>query len=273
MRLSDWALDPRLQSAHEQALRAYLQAPRLPREQWPVLMEAVDWLGLSTVVCDGRRLTFREFYETYIEARFADGFLRDLLTMADVEKEAPARQAMTARAISAWLEEVEGFSRRRPEGLRLLFYCLYWWSAFARGYAFEVRIFRDLTASGIAFDAHDLRKPTARRSRYDLTVLGLRGDVKYSTYFLNAEKLTDLHGDFFITRAFDPVQRTWLLIVVLTPMAWKQLNGDLEATTVEKLTSVLPAPAGFMLGETPFVVLGYDEWKQRVQRRQVAAGG
>jgi len=96
MRLSDFRLDPRLGIAHEQALWAYLQAPRLPREQWPVLMEAVDWLGLSTVVCDEGRFTFREFYETYIEACYADDFLRDLLTMADVEQEAPARQAAVA---------------------------------------------------------------------------------------------------------------------------------------------------------------------------------
>jgi len=104
-------------------------------------------------------------------------------------------------------------------------------------------------------------------------MLGLRGDVKYSTYFLNAETLAHLHSDFFITRAFDPGQRTWLLVVVMTQAAWEQLNGHLEPTIAENLTAVLPAPAGFILGETLVVVIGYKEWKQRVKMRQVAVGG
>jgi hypothetical protein len=58
-------------------------------------------------------------------------------------------------------------------------YCLYWWTAFARGYRFEVAVFRDLSASGIAFVAHDLRKRRERRSPYDLIVQRQRGDRLY----------------------------------------------------------------------------------------------
>jgi hypothetical protein len=39
---------------------------------------------------------------------------------------------------------------------------LYWWQMFARGYAFEIAIYRDLTASGIAHTAHGLRDRQAR---------------------------------------------------------------------------------------------------------------
>jgi hypothetical protein len=65
-----------------------------------------------------------------------------------------------------------------------LAYCLYFWESFAAGYAFEVEIFRDLSASGIRFKAHDIRTRRSRLSPYDLEIMGLRGDVKTSFYFL-----------------------------------------------------------------------------------------
>jgi hypothetical protein len=140
---------------------------------------------------------------------------------------------------------------------------------------FEVKVFRDLTESSVHFTAHDVTDAAARRSPYDLTglELGLRGDVKHSTYFLNAETLADLRCDFFITRAFDAARREWFPVAVLTLPAWTRLDGDTQPTTLSRLTAHLPQPSLVYVGETPMVVITYDDWKARVLARQTHEEG
>jgi hypothetical protein len=58
--------------------------------------------------------------------------------------------------------------------------------AFARGYALEVEIFRDLEASGVQFAAHDLSDRHQRFSSSDLTISKIAGDIKTSVYFVQA---------------------------------------------------------------------------------------
>jgi len=43
-------------------------------------------------------------------------------------------------------------------------YCLYWWSAFARGYIFALMAFRDMKVSGIKFTGHDISNRAERFS-------------------------------------------------------------------------------------------------------------
>ena len=109
----------------------------------------------------------------------------------------------------------------------LLAHWLYWWRAFAIGYAFEVQVFRDLSASGIAFKAHDIRTPTGRYSPYDLEVLGLYGDIKNSLYFLTAGRSPGMRHDFYISR-FRQMKRQRVMVALMQPAAWQLINGDAE---------------------------------------------
>jgi hypothetical protein len=114
-----------------------------------------------------------------------------------------------ARQLVQDLNQTAGFDRRDVACQLLLVYCLFWWHAFARGSLFEVRIFRDLTASGIEFAGHDSTDRTARQSPYDLVVSGMRGDIKSSTYFLSAETLGRLQSDFWLFRFLRKSHNIW----------------------------------------------------------------
>ena len=110
--------------------------------------------------------------------------------------ESPKITASFARQIRPTLQK-EGFLRRdEPYGVILQCYCLYWWQSFARGYAFEVTIMRDLIASGIEIQMHDIRDRLARLSPADLVVLDLLGNIKSSIYFLQEQSY--LPNDFYL---------------------------------------------------------------------------
>ncbi len=150
----------------------------------------------------------------------------------------------------------------------LLAYCLYWWYAFTVGYAFEVVILRDLTASGVAYHAHDLRDRQARRSPFDLVVLSFTGDVKTSTYFLHAVRSRGLPADFYITRLYDRPRRTPVLVVFLKRPAWDAIDGETQPTTLAALPGILPTVAEIRHSGRPLIVVEYEEWKARVLEHQ-----
>ena len=54
------------------------------------------------------------------------------------------------------------------ETVYLLVYCMYWWRAFAHGYAFEIEILRDLESLGLPLTAHDARDRAQRYTPSDL---------------------------------------------------------------------------------------------------------
>lgn len=152
MILSTININPQLHHAHQRVLLRYLiDDLGLSHNDWVTLTEAVDALSVSVMMVDGQEQTFRRFYEEQIDQQFADPFLSHLLTLTDVETEGRRVQAATAQEIGRLLDGLAGFSRDDHNCRLLLVYCLYWWSAFARGYIFEVTIHRDLTASGIQF--------------------------------------------------------------------------------------------------------------------------
>jgi len=70
-------------------------------------------------------------------------------------------------------------------------------------------MFRDLEASAIEFDAHDIRVRAERLSPYDLVVLEQLGDIKHTTYFLHAARAPRLRCDFYITRLYDSRRRRY----------------------------------------------------------------
>jgi hypothetical protein len=255
------------------ALTEYLRGEvRLTRAQWRRMREAANLLGQSTIAVQERNYTFTQFYEAFIDRQFANGFLQTLVTTGNVTQDAPHLQAGTARQIVQWMQGQEFYQKGSVESRLLLAFCLYWWGAFAVGYAFEVEIFHDLQATGVVFAGHDITNRAERMSAFDLPVLGLRGDVKYSTYFLTAEEGRTEGIDFFITRLYDEAKVRWLRVVFLTPAAWEAIDGDTLPATLESAASVLPAAVLLHLATATFVLVLYDDWKSRVLACQAAKG-
>jgi len=269
-------LDLRLHSEHQRALLGYLRDERtLRRQDWVMLSDAVDALGDSVVIVDGKEQRFRQFYSERIDAQYADPFLARLVTLTDAEEEGRRAQAAVAQEIGRLLDGAEGFSRDNNDCRLLLVYCLYWWAAFARGYIFEVIIFRDLAASGLQFVAHDLTRREERFASYDLLLLGLRGDIKHTTYFLTADCLSLLGSDFFITRWY--LGREWLRVAILRETAWAVLSlppcdDQRRMATLDEVELILPGASVFLIDRLALTALGYDQWKQRVLMLQLAGG-
>jgi hypothetical protein len=240
-----------------------------------MLSDAVNALGDSVVIVDGKEQRFRQFYSERIDARYADPFLARLVTLTDAEEEGRRAQAAVAQEIGRLLDGAEGFSRDNNDCRLLLVYCLYWWAAFARGYIFEVIIFCNLAASGLQFVAHDLTRREERFASYDLLLLGLRGDIKHTTYFLTADRLSLLDSDFFITRWY--LGREWLRVAILRETAWAVLSlppcdDQRRMATLDEVELILPGASVFLIDSLALTALGYDQWKQRVLMLQLAGG-
>lgn len=258
-------INPLLTVVHRRVLHEYLRGEgRLTREQWQMLREAIDLLEQSSLVIDEWEYTFKRFYNEFIDKRFAEPFLKALVRLKDVEKEAARLQAATAREIVTSVRLKEFYLKGDSNSHLLLTFCLYWWAAFAIGYIFEVEIFRDLEAARIPFVSHEITNRTERLSAYDLTVLGLRGDIKYSTYFLTAEGAHTTEIDFFITRLFDETNARWEKVVFLTPTAWAVINGRTIPVVLQEAVSVLPKAVAVEIGLETFVIILYKEWKERI---------
>lgn len=252
-------------TTHEQAVIAYLTDRVAGAPAWARVFTAFDLLEAAVLVVEEKRLSFRAVYTLLVDRPLADAYLADLLALQDVYQESPALQARYARMIGQSLAD-RGW--RRPETRLLYAYLLYWWGSFARGYALEVEIFRDLDASGVQFLAHDLRDPHARYSLSDLTVSGLAGDIKTSTYFVQAA--APLAHDFYIVRLAIK-GAVYTLVVMLQPDAWKKINGDTTPGTLDTLRDHIPAPVAIRHRGHTLVVLRYDSWKQRMLFQQGGA--
>ncbi len=169
--------------------------------------------------------------------------------------------SLDLRARELWRSDVPGTQF-------LVAFCLYWWQAFVRGYAFEITIYRDLTANGVVYTSHDLRDRTMRLSGSDLEVMGYQGDIKTSTYFVLARRSETLAQDFYITRMYQVALRSWQRAVWLKPHFWHDLNGSPTPVAYEDIWQVLPGVAEIALRGCKFVVVLYDDWKSRVVVRQ-----
>jgi hypothetical protein len=258
---------------HERVLTDYLRGEsRLSRTQWARLRAAVDLLAESTVAFQGSDYTFTQFYDEFIDRQFSDPFLEALETTRELAQEAPRLRAENARRIVQWVQGQAFYGAEQVGGRLLLTFCLYWWSAFALGYTFELEVFRDLQAAGVEFACHDITSRAERVSAFDLTVLGLRGDVKYSTYFLTAETVPAEGIDFFVTRLYDEAGTRWLTAVFLTPVAWAEIDGETTPVALADAASILPEPVSLTVADATFVLVLYDDWKARVKTRQQAEG-
>jgi hypothetical protein len=146
-------------------------------------------------------------------------------------------------------------------------YCLYWWRAFTLGHALEIEIQRDLESSGVRFEAHDLRRREERLSPYDLQVLGFKGDIKTSVYFLQAAGTRTLPHDFYITRIRGQ-KRTRTLVVFLQDGMWQAIDGETLLVLLEQVADTLPYAARIVQSGVELTVIDYQTWKEKVKRRQ-----
>ena len=177
-------LNPDLTQEHRRVIASYLaHHGRLRAGEWQMAFEAFDLLGQSYVTTEERVETFTDVYRRMIEDVYADPFIEQLLAIeTDVSTGGDRLKAATARRIQQDLSQAGFYQRANRGSMYLLAYSYYWWDSFARGYTFEMTIFRDLEAAGIEFVAHDITKRAERYSPADLIVLGQTGDIKTSTY-------------------------------------------------------------------------------------------
>jgi len=191
-----------------------------------------------------------------------------LVTCADVERDGARIQAEIARAVVEHFQNQGFFQPGIVETYYLLAFCLYRWWNFARGYIFEVNIFRDLEQSGIVFAAHDLSKPGERYSDFDLIVLGLKGDIKRLLYFLDDLARMPLAHDFYLTRLFHPQTRRPLLIAVMTKRAWDKIDGDTVIVPMEEAAWHLPKVVQADVQDITLFIADYNFWKGKVRAKQ-----
>jgi hypothetical protein len=239
----------------------------LGRDEWRQAIVAFDLLKNAAVLTDRGLLPFPVIYRQHIEEPYADDFIEQLYLEEQVEAVGVSQWATVARAIEPRLAQI-GLSRPNVPATRLIVaYCLYWWRAFTLGYALEVEIQRDLKASGIQFEAHDLRRREERLSPYDLLVLGFRGDIKTSVYFLQAARTRTLPHDFYITRIRGR-QQTRTLVVFMQAEMWQTINGETLLVLLEQMADALPQAMRIAHEGIELTVVDYETWKAKIRRRQ-----
>ena len=258
---------------HQFALKGYLgNPPQYNTPLWETIYEAIDLLETAQVLTDQSTWTFRQLYAEYVERPFANKYIEQLLATDNVSKDNARIAALFARQIVPTLQQAGLLGKELPESWLLLTYCVYWWQSFAKGYAFEVEIMRDLAESDIDFQMHDLRNPLERYSPADLTVLGLWGDIKTSTYFLQWQSEAQLRNDFYITRLYERgKERT--LVVFQKPAAWASIDGKTAVPgTLSNILNLLPTPVALEQRGIILIVVDYETWKQMVHDKQIEAG-
>jgi hypothetical protein len=237
------------------------------RVEWGQAIAAFDMLKNAAVLTEHGLSPFPVIYRQQVEEPYAGRFIEALYQAEDVAAESAKRWATIARAIEPHLSQA-GWSRLDIPATRLIVaYCLYWWRAFTVGYALEIEIQRDLKASGIRFQAHGLRQPEERLSPFDLEVLGFKGDIKTSVYFLQAARSQTLLHDFYITR-IQGQRRTRTLVVFVQADMWEAIDGETVLVLLEEVADTLPQAARIVHQGIELTVIHYETWKARVKHRQ-----
>ena len=237
------------------------------RGEWLQAIVAFDSLKNAAVLTDRGLLPFPVIYRQHVEDPYADTFIEQLYIADNVATAGVSQWAEVARAIEPHLAQA-GLSRTDVPATRLIVaYCLYWWRAFTLGYALEIEVHRDLEASGIQFEAHDLRQREERLSPYDLIVLGFKGDIKTSAYFLQASRSRTLPHDFYITRIRGR-QRIRTVVVFMREEMWQTIDGETLLVLLEQVADTLPQAARIVHEGIELTVIDYETWKARLRHRQ-----
>ena len=263
------SLNPQLTAEYQSLIIRYIEQPgELSRQEWRDVLYAFDLLRVSTVSHEQGTFTFGAFYERFVDTPFAERFLRGLMSQMEVEATAGQMMSAYSREIRQRLGEM-GLRPPMTAPMRLLLtYCVYWWNSFAKGYALEIAVFRDLDASNIVFEAHDLLDRQARYTPYDLIVNGQEGDIKASAYFLYVARSFPLRCGFYILRAFDVSSRQWRRMVLLKRAVWDSIDGETLFQPLEQALNTPTAPVETDIFGEAVVVVDYALWKQHIVRYQ-----
>lgn len=238
----------------------------LTEAEWRDLLAAMELLHEATITEGESPTTFAGYFRRYIENLYAERYISACYGFANISVESERLRAAIAKQIVETLREQGLSAPTTPKSQIFLVYVLYWWESFAKGYAFEVEIFRDLAANGIKFAAHSLYSRRERLSPYDLMVAGFQGDIKTSTYFLHLQRGIFTQMDFYITRLYHRPTRRWQLIVLLLDEFWQVLDGKPQHIAVlNEVWDIFPNAARLELQEKKWTVVLYDWWKQRVR--------
>jgi len=250
---------------HECAVIDYLDGLLAGRTAWAKAFEAFDLLDQAVLITTQGSHTFRALYRQIVDQQMADAYLGELLVLRDVERQGPVLWSHFARQIVSECKQRSWLQPDVPGSRLLLSYLLYWWGAFARGYALEVEIFHDLRRSGIQFQAHNLLDSQQRYSPSDLIVSGMAGDIKTSLYFVQVAA-PPAH-DFYVVRLLTPGGMS-ILVVLLQSLIWDKIDGDTLPGYLDTIAQQLPAPVRLLQHGREWVALGYNEWKRRILRLQ-----
>lgn len=249
---------------HRRAVEQYIRDARLTPAGWQNVLEAFDLLGQARVQTEDETRTFAAIYHIVIEEPTAADFLARLLQLADPEREGIPLKAAYARTVTDRLLRSRWYDPETRHSLYLHVYCIFWWDNFAKGYIFEVAVYRDLRAADVAFVAHDITDPDQRRLSFDLLVSGWRGDIKTSPYFLATARTQVLRHDFYITRLYDRARQHRVWAVIMQPEVWAAINGETEAADLSQAHQLFPAASYFYHRNRRLVVAAYEVWKTKI---------
>jgi hypothetical protein len=265
MPVSSIKLADGLTENHQLALLKSIANPlSLNSEERLHLLNGIDLLRSSRVEIDGQNLSFAKFFESFIDGVYTDKFIEGVLASKQIYAEGQKHKKMVIAEIRARSVNEHWFRQDIPETRFLIAFCLYWWNALVAGYIFEAEVFRDLQDSGIALQAHDLRKRIERFSFADLTISEMKGDIKSSTYFFSAARSSDLAHDFYITRYYDELERRYHWFVILRLELWRRLDGETRPIIFPKWPENFSKPATFDFGGMQWVAVSYDVWKVKI---------
>ena len=233
------------------------------------VLKAFDIMRTCFVTYQGRTRTFYSFYRKVIDDKYAVLLMDELHKLEDIELNGQRVAKRIGEQIVKLLAEM-GLSEPMPPEYRMLrAYCIFWWVSYAKGYITELAIFQDLGKSSVQFHAHDLRNMEERFTPFDLIVLGLKGDVKSSTYFLHTMRSFPLRNSFYIAKLFDERRRARLRVVIMKEEAWYQINGPSIENTLERVAEIFPAVASIYVKGEKLIVVEYELWKQKVKAKQL----
>jgi hypothetical protein len=250
---------------HQLALLKSITSPlALNAEERRYLLDGIDLLRASRVVVDDQVFSFASFFELFIDGVYTERFIDAILNSKQVYIDGQKHKRNVIAEIRARFTKEQWFRHDLPESRFLIAFCLYWWSALAIGYIFEIEVFRDLQDSGIAFQTHDLRKRAERFSFADLTISNLKGDVKSSTYFFHVTRSSNLAHDFYITRYYEEFRRRYCWFVILWLEHWNQIDGETQPMIFPNWPSDLFQPVSFDFSGKKWVAISYAVWKFKI---------
>lgn len=273
--IADIALVTTITERQRELLVRYAARPRSIRPfEWREALTVFDKIGDSRLLHGGQHYTFSAFYNNFVEDCYADSFLKDLNALTDIEVEGFSLLEEYSSKVLSELEQAGVRLTGNVEERCLIAFCHYWWTSFSKGYIREVAIFRDLQASGVSFEAHDLMDKRQRFKSFDLTVSSWRGDIKTSTYFLHVRRSFPLTSDFYIVVLYDEVTRQKLNIVMMKPDLWEKINGPTTSCELCNVARHFPKPVQVTVRGKNLVVVSYSTWKKLIlcmqQREEVS---